>query len=576
MSRFNLPLSISRKDLVGEFLLDWDPNDTSWNWNNWTATDVTWVATDKWYVKECWQWSNWDANITYDSITYKHSYIWIDWVFTKDSAAVTDTKLTLDDWKDYWLLRFYNRELTTNEELNLKLEWLRKLWPWLLQQYPELFKGCVWYWDFKNWELSNLTDWVVWSITWSDITLTTDNLWNSNCAYHCVLTDWNYIDLWSNIPSDSNSFTVWWVYKITDADNWWQLVSQGWTWTDNCKYQLTYYDNKFQFIVHNWTTLYYADSWVAIDWKVHTYFWRFDWTTAKIYIDWIEKWSVDVDWSNNINDDMLISAYTWWDTKNIEWDVSVFFWFNRALSQSEISKLHTLTAKKYIYPNPKYTPYSLPSPTLFINWNRDWDKFFDISWNWNDWTQSGWVTDWRIWQVKWMWFDGSNDYINVPINYDFTQKNEVTFISWVRILWTQDYWWVISSYTEWDNSKSFGSISAWHDSNWYKIWGNYIYWSDTLTWIWWAIYVDPNKYYFVVVTFKEWEQKIYIDWVLYNTTTNTWLKFDRIQQYWVNIWSYNWQKFLNIDVINPRIFSQALTPKQIEELYYAEKWNFIN
>jgi len=156
---YNWINNISRDWLVGEFLLDWNWDDTSWNWNNGTCTDITRVGADKWYVKECWQGSNWDANMTYNSITYSNSYIWIDWVLTKNSTAVTDTKLTLDDWKDYWLLRFYNRDLTANEEFNLQLEWLRKLWPWIMQQYPELFKGCVWYWDFREWNLSNLIDW---------------------------------------------------------------------------------------------------------------------------------------------------------------------------------------------------------------------------------------------------------------------------------------------------------------------------------------------------------------------------------------------------------------------------------
>ena len=47
------------------------------------------------------------------------------------------------------------------------------------------------------------------------------------------------------------------------------------------------------------------------------------------------------------------------------------------------------------------------------------------------------------------------------------------------------------------------------------------------------------------------------------------------------IWCWydtNWPEinFLTWNINNTRILNEALTPKQIEELYYSEKWNFIN
>ncbi len=44
--------SIPRNGLVWEWLLDGNALDTSWNWNNWTATNVTWVKTDRGYQSQ--------------------------------------------------------------------------------------------------------------------------------------------------------------------------------------------------------------------------------------------------------------------------------------------------------------------------------------------------------------------------------------------------------------------------------------------------------------------------------------------------------------------------------------------
>jgi len=43
---------IPRDNLVAEYLLDWNANDTAWS-NNWTATDITRVDGDRWYVNQC-------------------------------------------------------------------------------------------------------------------------------------------------------------------------------------------------------------------------------------------------------------------------------------------------------------------------------------------------------------------------------------------------------------------------------------------------------------------------------------------------------------------------------------------
>jgi len=46
------PTHINRDNLVWEWLLDWNANDTSWNGNDWTATNVTYLPAEKGYVWE--------------------------------------------------------------------------------------------------------------------------------------------------------------------------------------------------------------------------------------------------------------------------------------------------------------------------------------------------------------------------------------------------------------------------------------------------------------------------------------------------------------------------------------------
>lgn len=681
MSRFNLPLSIPRKDLTGEFLLDWDPNDTSWNWNNWTATDVTWVAADKWYVKECGNFNGSSSDINWPQVfdwvwdfsfvswfrtshTWDHQNIFAerkdsDWnqpnmlCFTRinsnnkfnfeirndswdDYSLASDTEYTdwkwhlwvgyrkwsdiyinIDNWAeiksmsatsddvcddnnlfdiwasrdeevfdwDIWLVRVYNRVLTPQEIKNLYLEWLRKLWPWLLQQYPEVFKGCVWYWDFKNWELSNLTDWSLLTPNW-DVAVTTDHLWIPDWAYSF---DWDW-DYFSKAHDDKYNWKTWLTistfiyFKWLDwSDNDLAILDSRTSSENKWDYGFYLDNDKITIRIYKWEN---SDSEITSDTVLDNDKWYLlnavydDWSwDIKSYINGSldKSWSWDswlVSWSENTEPLSIWKCWQDWDFKDFNWYMSYIIIHNRPLSDDEISKLYTLTKKKYIYPNPKYTPYSLPNPTLFINWNRDWDKFFDISWNWNDWTQSGWVTDWRIGQIKWIWFDAANSqYIDTNYKYNV---NEITFTWWINTTQVSDNkTWIISNYkkTDWHhiwmrlNKDSDGwQLTTYADDN-----------TDNADWgVLSTSRINDWKWHFICYSFKANDtMKVYVDWVLENNhSTNVWnIDCDDNWLIWKD-WEFDY--YIDWDILNTRIFNQTLTPKQIEELYYAEKWNFIN
>ncbi len=84
---------LDRRSLVWEWLLDWNANDTSGNWNDGTASNVTWVNTDRGYVEEFGE-SNWTSTrIQTDAVLqdwYTISY-WTEMVnLTENQCRVWD------------------------------------------------------------------------------------------------------------------------------------------------------------------------------------------------------------------------------------------------------------------------------------------------------------------------------------------------------------------------------------------------------------------------------------------------------------------------------------------------------
>jgi len=73
------PTFLDRSNLQGEFLLDWNWNDTSWNGNNWTPTNITWVTSSRWYVSEVWSFNGTSSDFStpYDLSGTNTISIWL-------------------------------------------------------------------------------------------------------------------------------------------------------------------------------------------------------------------------------------------------------------------------------------------------------------------------------------------------------------------------------------------------------------------------------------------------------------------------------------------------------------------
>ena len=113
------------------YLMDWSWLDTNdWSKVNASPTNTVWIKATKGYISQQLSWQS-TTTFTYSSITYIDSYIWINWVMTKNSSQVTSTALNWVNWNLYFWLYFTNSSLTVDEEQTLKQWWERALaWWW--------------------------------------------------------------------------------------------------------------------------------------------------------------------------------------------------------------------------------------------------------------------------------------------------------------------------------------------------------------------------------------------------------------------------------------------------------------
>jgi len=107
MSRNIWYTSIPRDGLVAEYLLDWNANDTSGNWNDGTATDVSWVSADRGYVKEVGDFNGSSSYVDIPSSVC--SNLWT--TFTVDITVNLSTTLSSEIWR-----RRYNNT-------NISIKW---------------------------------------------------------------------------------------------------------------------------------------------------------------------------------------------------------------------------------------------------------------------------------------------------------------------------------------------------------------------------------------------------------------------------------------------------------------------
>lgn len=195
-------ITIPRKNLVAEYYLNWNAYDSSWNWYNWTATNVAWVDSNIWYQNRC---ASFDGSSSYIdlwtkpvdqnftcSVWFKYNttpssmqflvdmdYQWSSTLSNRNWFCICNYIWTDIGWSWNWKIWIllvdsnYNYNiLETNSEI-LDTNWhhivVTYYWTELKLYLDSVLQWTktTWWWVIRTWWYSNNTYylWVMWNIS---------------------------------------------------------------------------------------------------------------------------------------------------------------------------------------------------------------------------------------------------------------------------------------------------------------------------------------------------------------------------------------------------------------------------
>lgn len=261
------PLFLDRTNLVWEWLLNGNALDTSWNWNNGTATNVTYVWADRWYVSnvgsfngissqidtwtklvswltnvtvstwinvnsfsndgQCYIWEyniSWDRALAMDTVN-SSNFRFIVWD-SSNNVAVLTTTLGYSTWTWYHLVFTYN-----NWDIKWYINWNEVLsdtttLSWALDTCTENF----FIWCRKSW--TEYFDGKIWLVRVYEETLSLDKI--NNLYQEWLREFWPTnaeLSLW--FPKHSTlDLERWKVLEISRSANGWIYYNQTWNWNN--------------------------------------------------------------------------------------------------------------------------------------------------------------------------------------------------------------------------------------------------------------------------------------------------------------------------------------------------------
>ena len=214
--------------------------------------------------------------------------------------------------------------------------------------------------------------------------------WANTIAYYPLTSSTTVNDMkWSgtayNLTSKWTSptfWTYWWVSCAYFSSSW-MLYNNSWTWTALWNYTISIWYNKTDNPPQDngsicwlwvwWINFGYA---VALYWKTRptstqwvywfhnatsqSYVWPYsiswwtnivivaNWSSWKLYINWVQQWSTFTIWSSTPNY-IAISRYQSGDTldRSIRWYMSEFIMENKVRTADEVAKYYNSTKANY-------------------------------------------------------------------------------------------------------------------------------------------------------------------------------------------------------------------------------------
>lgn len=439
-------------------------------------------------------------------------------------------------------------------------DWL--VWEWLLDWNAN---DTAW---TNNWTETDIT--YVWAERWyvnqcasfngssSILSLPATTLWTI-WTQDFYVSWWYYLtDPWSgHYPMLFGSFQspspfVWPTIFFDPHNVWW-----WWWWWDAIQFRATG-DNKF-FSSTSASSLY--NGWH------HIVMTRISWTLY-LYIDWVldNSWSDNTDiWAADECDICRNSSKQrrHWKTWLVR--AGVWIW----LSQQEVQQLYQEWLRR-LWPtrgikNNWIFVGSLPNleqgKVLEISKPQVWWTYYDQTWNWYNWTATD-VSDSKVWQANVMSFNGSSSYI------------DTNYILWWNISTINLFY---KHITDWDNTFIL--------SQWYKNVDDGRMWLEIKDDNTLFLFQNNNgviqisshpltvweTYMISIVRHSQDLWELYVNWI--SQWTDTWWKALTNESVLLMKLDTNYRDW-HIWLV--RIYNRALSDKEIQQLYYSQKWNLIN
>lgn len=479
--------SIPKNNLVWERLLNWDAKDTSWNWNNWTTTDITWVNAVRGYQSEVASFNGSTSVIEvtgtwnlYDWIS--KLYVWFWWKPEDVSNFQALLIQRIHDWDNQWNvfftwtdIRFQVFDNNQNKDKHEK--------PVSLSIWTYYYIECI-------------MDWTSHTIK---VNKDTTNFTGNNSTIATVSNADLFI--WSNWPSNQHmKWDMQWLKTyttkvLTESDR--QALYQEWLRL------LWQWDSEPDIL--SWLKAYWDFRWDAQDVSGNGNHWTVNWATlttdhlgnanSAYNFDWTDDYIQTTMLLDDINNDDYISVSMWinHDTLNWEnpdnnwknfWNILYSDWWNWI--QMWLNENNELSLKTYDWSNHNFLESTFV-PSTWVDYDYHFEVGVDgmkiyVDWNleasntntnmpWNSWRNIEiWARDWQAyhdwkihyvttlttnltsWQISHFSSLISNKYIypykKWPIPQDWLQlhldwTNDWTTWydqSWNWNHWTQSWW----------------------------------------------------------------------------------------------------------------------------------------
>lgn len=511
---------------------------------------TTWV----WYhIVATYDWSKTAAGTKIYIDKVLKSSTSLDWLWTKSiSTTANFTIWTRSTWNlpvngNIQCARKYNYVLSSRDIEALYLEWKRKLWnAW----YPDLFNGCVAYYDFKG-DANDVVGWI--NMTATNATLTSDRFWIANSAYSF---NWSsaYLTTSAVVTTGTSATFSFWLYKTNDNDQCF-FIEEAYSNNSMLFFDAATRKINYRFGATNMISTaanpVTNNTWNYIS-VTHT------WTTWTIYINGVQaaQWTVNAKTGSGTALTLGRLTATLYFFNGYMSDFKVM---SVAMSADQVKAEYQASLKSKIYPFTRSLPLNLRNGlVLHLDGTVSGTTAYDQSGNGNNLTLANTPTKIRVWQL-WGWsFNWSNQQASVASNLwiDWWSVRMSAFVKMNAEIWSS-----IQAFITCSSTTSQVANAILYD---YNGWTRRLIFYRSKQWVadeqlYYNITLGTSKYYYLVYDYDWTTIRWYINGTLIWSASASWIWTWSAYPSKTVVWAYHWDNlFANANIILPKIYNTSL------------------